>query len=678
MNMSATYSPEDNKLRLYPEGKLSDADYQAVKAAGFAWAPRQKLFVAGMWTPQREDLLLSLCGSIEAEESTVAERAAERAERFEAYTAKRAQEANQAHRANMAIGQRFEGGQPILIGHHSERRARRDQERMHALMRRSVSLWETAEYWQRRAQGVQMHADYSAQPDVRARRIKTIEADKRKRVRDLEEAQQRLALVSRPGLTRDQALQVFNVMRCGYYRFPLTEYPREAPASQYEGEMSLWSALEGNVCTVEQAVELAIEGAQAVVEWSERWIRHYDNRLSYERAMLGQQIGVTDPGERWAFEPGGRIRCGRTWATIVRVNMSNGKPVSLSTNARLGRVRGVEEVDEYEAPSAEDKAAAAAATERGPLTNQPEGCISITAAQWDKVPKDYRGHRTIKATAEHGTHRVRIALGCHLPEPADFATAYPTNEAKWGWRHHYHPVFIADARRVAIPAPKAEAAPALAPVEHIARAAPAPAPAAPSEVAQGLREARELAAAGVQVVAAPQLFPTPATVAVRVAELAGLRPGDRVLEPSAGTGNLIAAALAACPGVTIEAVEHVEAVSRLLRVRFAALHASGEVSVRCGDFLEYQPDQLGAFDAVLMNPPFGKAEDIKHVKHALRFLKPGGRLVGICAGGPRQAEALRDLADTWEDLPSGTFEGTGVRSVLFTIPATAAADLLAA
>ena len=36
-----------------------------------------------MWTPEREDLLLELCGEIEDEDTTLIERAEARAERFE-------------------------------------------------------------------------------------------------------------------------------------------------------------------------------------------------------------------------------------------------------------------------------------------------------------------------------------------------------------------------------------------------------------------------------------------------------------------------------------------------------------------------------------------------------------------------------------------------------------------
>ena len=47
--ITATYSPEDNKLRLYASSRLDTATYERVKAAGFKWAPKQDLFVAPMW-----------------------------------------------------------------------------------------------------------------------------------------------------------------------------------------------------------------------------------------------------------------------------------------------------------------------------------------------------------------------------------------------------------------------------------------------------------------------------------------------------------------------------------------------------------------------------------------------------------------------------------------------------
>ncbi len=75
----ATYSPDDNKLRLYAASRLDPETYKKVHDAGFRWAPKQALFVAPAWTPGREDVLLSLAGEIEDEDSTLAERQEARA-----------------------------------------------------------------------------------------------------------------------------------------------------------------------------------------------------------------------------------------------------------------------------------------------------------------------------------------------------------------------------------------------------------------------------------------------------------------------------------------------------------------------------------------------------------------------------------------------------------------------
>ncbi len=87
----ATYSPDDNKLRLYAVSRLDPETYKKVHDAGFRWAPKQALFVAPAWTPGREDVLLSLAGEIEDEDSTLAERQEARAERFTGYSGNRLQ-----------------------------------------------------------------------------------------------------------------------------------------------------------------------------------------------------------------------------------------------------------------------------------------------------------------------------------------------------------------------------------------------------------------------------------------------------------------------------------------------------------------------------------------------------------------------------------------------------------
>lgn len=74
MKVKATYSPEDNKIRLYPSERLDAEAYEKVKAHGFLWAPKQGLFVAPRWSPKREDLAISLAGELEPEHMTLPHR----------------------------------------------------------------------------------------------------------------------------------------------------------------------------------------------------------------------------------------------------------------------------------------------------------------------------------------------------------------------------------------------------------------------------------------------------------------------------------------------------------------------------------------------------------------------------------------------------------------------------
>jgi protein-L-isoaspartate O-methyltransferase len=162
-------------------------------------------------------------------------------------------------------------------------------------------------------------------------------------------------------------------------------------------------------------------------------------------------------------------------------------------------------------------------------------------------------------------------------------------------------------------------------------------------------------------------------LAERVIDLAEIPVADpdlRVLEPSAGTGALIEA-MNFCGG-TLVAVEINVSLAESLRQRFQA------VDVRCSDFLSCNGD-LGTFDRIIMNPPFQNGADIEHIEHARKFLKPGGRLVAICANGPRQRERLMSEADEWIDLEPGTFKesGTMVNAALlvFVRPADDSLDL---
>lgn len=590
--LTATYSPDDNKLRLYSLYRLDAETYARVKAAGLKWAPKQELFVAPMWTPGREDLLIELCGEIGDEDTTLLDRAEGRAERFEGYSERRADDADRARRAVAAIADNIPLGQPILVGHHSEKRARKDAQRIQDGMRKAVKMWETSGYWKARAAGAIHHAKYKELPRVRANRIKTIEAEKRKRERTLADAEKFLTLWRADGLTFERAKAIANychISRC----FPLAEFPREQPASQYEGPMGLWSALDGGVINHEQARSIAVPAHERTIAHCRRWIAHLENRLTYERAMLEEQ-GATEllaPKPRKELLPLLNYR-------------APGGAITLPNPYH-----------------------------RGETITYPQ--VEMTKAEYAAINRDYKSVRE-----NGGTHRVRLAMRAHKLVS----------------------VFLTDSKEHPIPT----AAPAEQPATE-----PTGWERAPEQVAAREREPdtaediaframREQLKHGVQIIAVPQLFATSNALAIRMVEKADIKPGHRVLEPSAGTGAILAAMPNVRPNGYVVAVE-------LNRHLAEKLHEIAD-ETHCADFLQCNGD-LGAFDRILMNPPFANAADIKHIQHAAAMLAPGGRLVAICANGPRQIEKLKPLCSEWYELPEGTFKdaGTNVRTALIVI-----------
>ena len=376
---TATYSPDDNKLRIYLLRRLDQATFDRVKAAGYTWAPKQECFVAPMWTPGRADIALELAGEIEDEDRTLLERAEDRAGRFDGYSTNRAQDADRAHAAVRAIGEHIPMGQPILIGHHSEARARKDAERIERGMERAVKAFETAEYWAHRAAGAIAAAKYKERPEVRARRIKTIEADRRKIERnraDLAKAVEMHKLattLAEKGKTEtarqafDVASATFNLSRC----FTLADYPRQPPASQYEGTMSLWSAVDGGVITYAQAAELAEQSATEYAPRAVRWLEHYDFRLAYERAMLAEQTGQT---MEQVTAPAPRRKSAKAELPLLNCQYPDG----------TAQVR-----NPYN---------------RGETLAYPVD--AMTKADYAKISADYKGTRI----SADGTHRVRTAM----------------------------------------------------------------------------------------------------------------------------------------------------------------------------------------------------------------------------------------------------------------------------
>lgn len=157
-----------------------------------------------------------------------------------------------------------------------------------------------------------------------------------------------------------------------------------------------------------------------------------------------------------------------------------------------------------------------------------------------------------------------------------------------------------------------------------------------------------------RVVSSFNLFQTPEPLANRLAGM--FTDFGRTLEPSAGLGRLVRAVrrLSLCEIVMVDSSPD---CCRELRTL-------GEVFER--DFLTLTTNEIGSFDSIIMNPPFKMGTDVKHIRHAIEFLSPGGMLVSLCYDGAKQNEQLKPIASQW--MPIGQqfkSEGTTASVAIF-------------
>lgn len=147
-------------------------------------------------------------------------------------------------------------------------------------------------------------------------------------------------------------------------------------------------------------------------------------------------------------------------------------------------------------------------------------------------------------------------------------------------------------------------------------------------------------------------FPTPQSLAERMARMARIKAGMLVLEPSAGTGTLADAAKAA--GAMVHVIEIGSELQNILTLKGHTLVGT--------DFDEY--DSAQEYDAILMNPPFLNRTDARHIQKAYSHLKSGGHLVAIASESLffnrdkcalAFCEWLDEVSAEVEQLPGGTF-----------------------
>ena len=425
---SATYSLDDNKLRLYADARLDAETYARVKSAGFKWAPKQELFVAPSWSPEREDLLLELCGDIGDEDYSPEERAADRADRFSGYRDKRRGEAGGSADA-------FDAG-PSAFGHQNRARAERQAARHDRRRSYACNQWSKAEYWQMRTAGVISNALHRAKPAVRRSRILTLEAEQRKLKKDLAEyaekyaawqkvmtlegCDQTLAFHTAEGLhgvdktnTNYAALLAYAMVNEGgcYGRYT-------HPRADKTGSLYELMTFRDDPITAAEAYSFWMTNAYDPSDETTcgaRWARHYENRLSYERAMLANEGGSAADVEMVAGGwVGGRqiqkVNKSPVTKRVVSVDVlgltsvnydRHGKPYN-EDNPRPMTIHNInverfgedayrpptdEELQEFKAATAEWKAEAKSGNVTISLINPTDADADRLQAHWNKLAK---------------------------------------------------------------------------------------------------------------------------------------------------------------------------------------------------------------------------------------------------------------------------------------------------
>ena len=151
-----------------------------------------------------------------------------------------------------------------------------------------------------------------------------------------------------------------------------------------------------------------------------------------------------------------------------------------------------------------------------------------------------------------------------------------------------------------------------------------------------------------------QQFSTPLPLAYAALRAAAIRPGDTVLEPSAGTGML--AVMAECAmgnraAGSLYLNEYAHTRARLLTHLFPQAVTTAFNAEAIADRLyDVTPT------AVIMNPPFSATPgvdrirhdaDLRHIRSAFSMLPPGGRLVTITSANCIPGDAAwRDIFDS--------------------------------
>lgn len=156
-----------------------------------------------------------------------------------------------------------------------------------------------------------------------------------------------------------------------------------------------------------------------------------------------------------------------------------------------------------------------------------------------------------------------------------------------------------------------------------------------------------------------QFYGTPDHLADRLVELAEIRNGMMVLEPSAGQGAIIKAINRVVPQMLVRAFE-------LMPVNRTILEQIDRCELIGDDFLKHQSNIK--FDRIIANPPFNKNQDIDHIYKMYLCCKGSGRIVTIASKHWQRSTNKKEVAfKNWLDevnaevieISAGEFKESG-------------------
>lgn len=281
----ASYNITDDRLRFFPDRRLTDSEYQHARACGFVFWHGQKIFTC-VWRPGAEDFIRSLGLEIEADDTP--DDVEQRVERFDRYAGK-------AQASAESAAEYRESG-----------RANTERRRRFAVAREEREL-DAAAHWQRRIDASIRHAKFKNSLGTIDSRIKGLNTDLRREQKALESI---AGFVVAWSAVKDRKGAV-TVANYDHRHDIRAAYPcKHGPTFS----VSPWDVLSHQTeeaAPWEHVRKLVLESHDRATAYHARWVAHLQDRLAYELALYKEVSGGAEwspPERKKAVQPKGKAK----------------------------------------------------------------------------------------------------------------------------------------------------------------------------------------------------------------------------------------------------------------------------------------------------------------------------------------------------------------------------------